>query len=72
MFGRQARLPVDFLFHENDDDERGYTKYIQDLRDRLKKAHQIASNVAKTSEGKEKKRYDLKARAAFLQEGIEF
>ena len=49
-----------------------YTKYIQDLRDRLKKAHQIASNVAKTSEGKEKKRYDLKARAAFLQEGIEF
>ena len=25
MFGRQARLPVDFLFHENDDDERGFT-----------------------------------------------
>ena len=69
MFGRQARLPVDFLVHENDDDEKSYTEYIQDLRARLKKAHQIASNVAKTSQGKQKGRYDLKARAAVLQEG---
>ena len=69
MFGRQACLPVDLLFEDPENEGKSYGKYVSELRDRIKKAYKLASESARKSQVRQKKNYDIRARAAVLEAG---
>ena len=69
MFGRQARLPVDLLFEDPENEGKSYGKYVSELRDRIKKAYNLASESACKSQVRQKQNYDIRARAAVLEAG---
>ena len=71
MFGRHARLPVDLLFGTDPDARRSKSpsQYVTDLKQRLREAYNVASDSAKKSASKNKKRYDSHARAVTLEVG---
>ena len=47
MFGREARLPIDLAYGiEQNQERQPKSKYVQELRDRLKKAYQLARETA--------------------------
>ena len=69
MFGRQARLPVDLLFEDPENEGKSYGKYVSELRDRIKKAYNLASESARKSQVRQKQNYDIRARAAVLEAG---
>ncbi|VDH99417.1 Hypothetical predicted protein [Mytilus galloprovincialis] len=45
------------------------TKYAEAMKERLKKAYELASRSAKTAQGRQKEGYDKRARGAILQPG---
>lgn len=70
MFGRRPRLPVDVVFGLINQEERcSYNKYVQSLKEKLQQSFELASNLANKAQQKQKKYYDLKARAAVLEKG---
>ncbi|VDI67411.1 Hypothetical predicted protein [Mytilus galloprovincialis] len=53
MFGRQPKLPVDLAFGiDSDRDPKSMTKYVEDLRQKLKTSYELASSAAVKSQGK--------------------
>ncbi|XP_071118592.1 uncharacterized protein [Haliotis cracherodii] len=71
MYGRHPRLPVDVAFglDMEPSKSKSINKYTKELRERLSQAYNIASSAATKSRSKQKKYYDLKARAAVLALG---
>ena len=69
MFGREPRLPVDLAFGLGDKEERTLTKYVEDLRSKMKTAYHLAQKAAERVRETQSKSYDLKVRGADLQEG---
>lgn len=69
-FGREPLLPIDVAFGINNNKEKkSFTKYIEDLRSRMKTAYNVAREVANNSKSKQGKYYDLKVRGVELQVG---
>ncbi|XP_052098324.1 uncharacterized protein LOC127733081 [Mytilus californianus] len=67
MFGRQPKLPVDLAFGiDSDREPKIMTKYVEDLRQKLKKSYQLASSAAEKSQGKQKQAYDIRVKGAIL------
>ncbi len=69
MFGRQPHLPVDLAFGLDDDTKQPSTKYVDEMKDRLKKAYDLAARSIMTAQGRQKEGYDRRARGAILQPG---
>lgn len=70
MFGRQPRLPIDLAFGlVKDKDREPQLVYIQELKERLLQAYQLATETAKKAKEKQKTLYDLRARAATIEKG---
>jgi len=73
MFGRRPRLPVDIEFGTNSEDNvrkhGSYKGYVEGLKKRLDFAFKLAAHKSGASQGRNKKRYDLKSRATTLQVG---
>ena len=70
MFGREPRLPIDLVFGlEINQPKQPRTKYVQDMRERLRHSYQLASEAAKKSGKRQKKYYDIKSRNSFLNIG---
>ena len=71
MFGRHARLPIDIAFGTDPDARSGQTatKYITDLRQRLKHAYELARANTGSAAQKNKRKYNNKAKAVRLEVG---
>ena len=69
MFGREPRLPVDLAFGLSEKEERTRTKYVEDLRSRMKTAFHLAQKAAEKAREKQGKYYDMKVHGAALEEG---
>ena len=68
MFGRDPRLPVDLSFGLSEDQPaEPLTKYVDNLRSRLKASFDLATANANKARKKQKAHYDLKTRPADLQ-----
>jgi hypothetical protein len=51
MFGRSPRLPVDIAFDlEVEGKKEPSTKYVETMKERLKKAYELASRSARTAQ----------------------
>ncbi|KAK3091744.1 hypothetical protein FSP39_022296 [Pinctada imbricata] len=69
MFGREPRLPVDLAFGINKQPQKGLTKYIDDLRERMKTAYERATASAQEARSRQKENYDYKVRGSNIKEG---
>ena len=70
MFGRDPILPVDVAFGINKtSSQKSLTKYIEDLRSRMKTAYQLAQELTERSRTKQGKYYELNVRGVDLQQG---
>lgn len=71
MFGREPVMPVDvvFGFSSSNSEDKCTTKYISELKQRLQDAYRHAQTAIKSSQQKQKCRYDMKARTITLKEG---
>ena len=68
---RTSRLPVDRAFGIKTEsvDERSYTEYVSDLREKISDAFEKVQKNANLSREKQKRNYDLRAKAARLLAG---
>ena len=65
MFGRKPRLPIDVVFQlGSKQDDLDYVTYIQQLKEHLKQAYELASQRMAALAKANKTRYDKKARGA--------
>ena len=72
LFGREPRLPVDVEFGLQRGGQRGSpgeSKYISQLRRRLRFSHKKAKEMAQKQQAKYRELYDLKCRGAALDVG---
>ena len=70
VFGRHPRLPVDIAFGIEDSyQKQPSTKYAEAMKDRLRKAYDLAARSARTAQSRQKQGYDKRARGAILQPG---
>ena len=71
MFGREPRLPIDLQFGINNPPKNAVShhQYIRDLKDRLKRAHELAAAQAAKSASYNKERYDRRVRDQALEAG---
>ncbi|PJE77806.1 hypothetical protein CI610_03263 [invertebrate metagenome] len=70
MFGRNPRLPVDLAFGlDFGHKEKSMTAYVGDLRQRLKKAYELASANVSKAQSKQKRNYDSKVRGTTIATG---
>ena len=71
MFGRQPRLPVDFILGITPDTEspQTHSEFVSSLRRRLQESYSLATVSAQKSRDKNKIRFDKKVRAARLLVG---
>lgn len=71
MFGREARLPVDLCFGTSPDGESegGHSRYVAKLKDDLKRAYKLASDVAGKTHQRNKRSYDRTVRFQALDVG---
>ena len=70
MFGREPNLPIDIaLGLTTEADSMPKSKYIQELRERLVRAYDIASKAAEKARSKQKEGYDIRTRGATLELG---
>ncbi len=70
MFGREPRLPVDLAFGLDINQKRlPRSKYVKELRDRLKQSYELAHKAANEARRRQKKYYDVKSRNYFVQTG---
>jgi transposase InsO family protein len=71
MFGREPRLALDVILDLNSTDvhKKDYTKYVEDLRTRLRKSYELATTKSRASQRHQKDNYDLRIRGAIVQPG---
>ena len=71
MFGRNPRLALDVVMKlpEEDGQQRSYTEFVTDLRDRLDFTYKLVTKEANKSSNKQKKQYDKKLRHTTLSTG---
>ena len=70
MFGRDPRLPIDTVFGlESTGDQKSTTKYVEHMKQRLKKSYELAAASVKNAQNRQKKEYDIKVRGAMLHPG---
>ncbi|XP_071116150.1 uncharacterized protein [Haliotis cracherodii] len=71
MFGRHPRLPVDIAFGLDIEPSKpkSVLKYTKSLQDRLKRAYDLAAEMATKAQERQKTKYDQKERAAVLETG---
>jgi len=71
LFGRKPQLPVDVTFGKVKDNNPSNTtrEYIEDLQERMAKAHQIVQENTSKSQVKQKKYYDRKAKTVKITVG---
>uniref|UniRef100_A0A3P9KGV5 Gypsy retrotransposon integrase-like protein 1 n=1 Tax=Oryzias latipes TaxID=8090 RepID=A0A3P9KGV5_ORYLA len=71
MFGRQPRLPVDFVLGISPDsgDKQTHSEYVNSLRQRLQESYSLATESAQRSRDRNKIRFDKQVRAARLLVG---
>ena len=71
MFGREPNLPIDIEFGLERQSERSgsLTKYIDNLKERLRKSYELASEAIRKSQERQKDNYDLKSRGVVLEVG---
>ncbi|XP_061177705.1 uncharacterized protein LOC133186483 [Saccostrea echinata] len=62
MFGREPRIPVDFVFGINNQQQKTLSKYIEDLRQKMKKAYEISNIISKAARSNQKEEYGMKIR----------
>ncbi|XP_052260571.1 uncharacterized protein LOC127864726 [Dreissena polymorpha] len=68
MFGRTPKLPVDSMFHIDNDDLVS-NEYVKDLKSRLETCWKIADQTLNKSRSKQKSNYDRKAKAVTIDVG---
>ncbi|KAK3086508.1 hypothetical protein FSP39_019394 [Pinctada imbricata] len=69
LFGREPRLPVDLAFGINEQQQKSLTKYVEELRDRMKKAYEVATASAQQARSRQKENYDYRIRGSNIKEG---
>ena len=70
MFGRQPKLPVDIGFNiPRSTIDTSIPKYVENLKNSLKEAYELASAANQKAQQRQKQNYDLKVRSAILQPG---
>ena len=71
LFGREPRLPVDLAFGLDtiNESKRPKTKYVQDMKERMRKSYEIAIAASHRAKDKQKEYYDMKTRGAVIQTG---
>ena len=73
MFGTTPRLPVDTAFGlEVEGKKEPSTKYVDTMKQRLKKAYELASRAARTAQEHKKSGYEKKVRGTILQPATEY
>ena len=73
LFGRKPRLPVDLLF---DLEKQGqecstadYVQYIQDLRDKMQHAFELAEKLDEKNKIRQQRKYNAQAKSSLLKPG---
>lgn len=70
MFGREPQLPIDLAFGLVTEKQRKpQTKFVQELRERLLRAYELASENSRKAQSRQKEGYDLRARGAIVEKG---
>ena len=70
MFGRTPRLSIDIAFGlEVEGKKEPSTKYVKTMKERLKKAYELASRATRTAQERQKCENDKKVQGAILQPG---
>ena len=72
MFGREPRLPIDITFGLDRVDrgnQPSMTKYIENMKKKLKKSYDLAAQAAEKAQGRQKANYDLRTRGAVIEKG---
>ena len=70
MFGRHAKLPIDLAFGTDPDVRRhGGSSYVNDLKERLKYAYEVARKNTTKSQLKNQTQYNKRAHAIALETG---
>jgi len=68
VMGQKPRMPIDIVLGNKDRPKHGtYVDYVEDLRERLIKSHQIARKHLGTAADRRKQEYDLKVKARLFQ-----
>ncbi len=68
--GREHRLPVDLAFGlDINHKKQPRSKYVKELRDRLRQSYKLAHKAANDTRKRQKKYYDTKARCYFVHTG---
>lgn len=70
MFGRHPRLPVDLVLNvPQEEEEQTQAQYVQDLRQRLQSAYELATAQARKAQQHQKDNYDKKVKGSAVQVG---
>ena len=69
MFGREPHLPIDLLFGIKRPEKQSTNKYVQEMKERMEKAYELARTTADKAREKQKHHYDIKAKEVDLKEG---
>ena len=70
MFGRTPRFPIDIAFGlEVEGKKESSTKYVKTMKERLKKAYELASRATRTAQERQKCESDKKVQGVILQPG---
>jgi transposase InsO family protein len=71
MFGRQPRLAIDVVLGLAlpGKAESNYSRYIEDLKEKLSKAYERANEKSKKAKFRQKKYFDMKSRCAVVSPG---
>ena len=70
MYGRKPKLPINIQFEEIKDVANRTTKeYVKELKDKIAHKRQIVEKYSDKAKKKNKKFYDLKAKAASICSG---
>ncbi|VDI25641.1 Hypothetical predicted protein [Mytilus galloprovincialis] len=67
MFGRYHRLPIDAALGLREKQQEITTKYIKDLKDRITKAHELATTSANKARDQQKSHYDNRVRGVTVK-----
>ncbi len=60
MFGRKPRLPIDSVFHLDNNNTCITSDYVKELKEKLATSHEIASKALDKARKKQKVQFDKK------------
>ena len=69
MFGRNPRLPIDAVFGLQENEIEPSSKYITELRKRISRAHELATEAATKARAKQRDAYNTKVRGGVIKVG---